>query len=70
MSVDTSGGHADVTVSPVRVTAELPQRANSALSHHWFPTKGFVVDYLQHNGRCVHLLFGEKLEGSFFCYYI
>lgn len=61
MRVYTSSRHADFTVNPIRITAELLQAVDGALTHHRFPTKWSVVDYLQHNGRGVHLLFGEKL---------
>lgn len=57
----TSCRHADITVHAIWITAELLQAVNGALTHYWFPAKRSVVDYLQHNGRGVHLLFGEKL---------
>lgn len=61
MCAYTSSRHADFTVDAIRVTAELVQAVNGALTHNWFPTEGSVVDYFQHNGRGVHLIFGKKL---------
>lgn len=61
MGVYTSGRHADFIVYAIRITAELLQAVDCALTHYRFPTEWSVVDYLQHNGRGVHLLFGEKL---------
>lgn len=61
MGVYTSRRHADVTANAIRITPELREAVNCALTHHRFPTEWSVVDYLQHNGRGVHLLFGEKL---------
>lgn len=60
--VYTSSRHADFTVNAIRITAELLQAVDGALTHDWFPTEWPVVDYLQHNGRGVHLLFWQKLR--------
>lgn len=57
----TSRRHARIAVDAVRIAAELLQAVDGALAHHWLSTKGSVVDDLQHDGRRVHLLFGEKL---------
>lgn len=43
------------------IAAKLLKAVDGALAYDWFSTKWSVVDYLQHNGRGVHLLFGEKL---------
>lgn len=61
MCVHTSCRHAHITVNAMRVAAELLKVVDGALTHHWFPTEWSVVNYLQHNGRGVHLLFGQKL---------
>lgn len=45
----------------MRVAAKLLEAVDGALAHHWFSTKRSVVDDLQHDGRRVHLIFGEKL---------
>lgn len=57
----TSCRHAHVPVDAMRIAAKLLQAVDGALAHHWFSTKRSVVDDLQHDGRRVHLLFGEKL---------
>lgn len=62
MCVYTSSRHAGFTVNPIRITAELLQAVNGALTHHRFPTEWPVVNYLKHNWRGVHLLFGKKLR--------
>lgn len=62
MRVNTSRRHADITVNAVRITAELLQAVDGALTYYRFPTKWSVINYLQHNGRGVHLLFREKLR--------
>ena len=59
--VNTSSRHADFIVDAIWVTAELLKAVDGALTYDGFPTKWSVVDDLQHNGRGVHLLFGEKL---------
>lgn len=58
----TSCRHANIRVDAIRIAAELLKAVNGALTYHRFPTEWSVVNYLQHNGRCVHLLFGEKLD--------
>lgn len=60
--VNTSSRHADFIVDAIRVTAELLKAVDGALTHDRFPTERSVVDDLEHNGRGVHLLFGEKLD--------
>lgn len=60
--VYTSHRHADITVNAIRITAELLQVVDGALTHYRFPTEWSVVNYFQHNGRGVHLLFREKLS--------
>lgn len=62
VSVDTSSRHAGFIVKTIRVTAELLQTVNCALSHDRLPTKRSVVDHLEHDGRGVHLIFGKKLS--------
>lgn len=62
VSVDTSSRHAGFIVKTIRVTAELLQTGNCALSHDRLPTKRSVVDHLEHDGRGVHLIFGKKLS--------
>lgn len=62
MSVYTSSRHADISVNAIRIAAELLQTVDGALTHYRFPTKGSVVNYLQNNGRGVHVLFGKKLH--------
>lgn len=57
----TSCGHAHIAVNTVRIAAKLLKAVDGALAHDGFPAKRPVVDYLQHDGRRVHLLFGEKL---------
>lgn len=59
---NTSRRHADFAVDAIWITAKLFQAVDGALTHHRFPAKWSVVDYLQHDGRSVHLLFGEKLD--------
>lgn len=59
--VHTSCRHAHIPVNAMRIAAELLKAVDGALTHHWFPTEWSVVNYLQHNGRRVHLLFGQKL---------
>lgn len=61
MCVNTSRRHADIAVNAVRITAELLQAVDGALTYHRFPTEWSVVNYLQHNWRGVHLLFRKKL---------
>lgn len=61
MCVCTCRRHANVIITAIRITAELLQAVDGALTHYRFPTKWSMIDYLQHNGRGVHLLFGEKL---------
>lgn len=57
----TSRRHAHVAVNTMRIAAKLLEAVDGALAHDGFSTKRSVVDYLQHDGRRVHLLFGEKL---------
>lgn len=59
--VHTSCRHAHIAVNAMRIAAELLKAVDGALTHHWFPTEGSVVNHLQYNGRGVHLLFGQKL---------
>lgn len=62
MAVYTSCRHADISVNTIRITAELLQTVDGALTHYRFPTEGSVVNYLQHNGRGVHVLLGKMLH--------
>ena len=61
MCVSTSSRHADFIVNLIRVTAERVQAVDGALTHNRLPSKGSVIDYFQHNGRGVHLIFGKEL---------
>lgn len=60
----TSCRHANVIIDAIRITAEFLQAVNGALSYYRFPSKWPVVNYLQHNGRGIHLLFWKQLNES------
>lgn len=62
MCARTSSRHADVIVNAIRVTAELVQAVDGALTHYRFPSEGSVVDHFEHYRRGVHLLFGQELQ--------
>ena len=58
----TFGRHGSLCSDDVGVASELLQRRDGALTHHGLPAKWTVVDHLQHNGRCVHLILWKELE--------
>lgn len=60
----TSCRHANVIIDAIWITAEFLQAVNGALSHYRFPSKWSVVNYLQHNGRGVYILFWKQLNES------
>lgn len=60
-SVYTFGRHDHFTVDAIRVAAELLQAVDGTLTHYGFSAKRSMVYDLQHNGRGVHLLFGQEL---------
>lgn len=55
-SFPTFGGPGALCSDDVRVTPELLQAGDGALAHHGLPTKRPVVNHLEHDGRCVHLV--------------
>lgn len=60
----TFGGHGSLRSDDVRVTPELLQSRDGALTHHRLPAKWAVVNHLQHNGWCVHLILWKELDGG------
>ncbi len=58
----TFGRHGSLCSDDIRVTSEVLQRSDGALTHHRLPAKWTVVDHLQHNGRCVHLILWKELD--------
>lgn len=53
----------------VRVTSELLQRRDGALTHHRLPAERTVVNHLQHDGRGVHLILWKELNGEYRQFY-
>lgn len=52
----TFGRHGSLCGDDVRVASELLQGSDGALTHHRRSAEWTVVDDLQHDGRCVHLV--------------
>lgn len=64
MCLLTFGRHGSVCSDDIRVTSEPLQRCDGALTNHRLPAKWTVIDHLQHNGRCVHLILWDELDGE------
>lgn len=59
----TFGGHGSLCSDDIWVASKLLQSSDGALTHHRLPAKWTVVNHLQHNGRCVHLILWKELNG-------
>lgn len=60
----TFGGPRSLCSDDVRVTSELLQRRDGALTHHRLPAKRTVIDDLQHYRRSVHLVLWKELHAG------